>query len=115
MFAPSGPMPPGISNSEKAKARQQFVEGKISKAVLLESEMASYHSSGTCTFYGIANTDQTVMEALGLQLAGASFINPTAPLRPALTKESVDPCDRSKQERRKPSLNFTSSNGKIHG
>jgi len=89
MFVPSGPMPSGISNSEKAKARQQFVEGKISKAVLLESEMASYHSSGTCTFYGTANTNQTVMEALGLQLAGASFINPTAPLRPALTKESV--------------------------
>jgi phosphogluconate dehydratase len=89
MFVPAGPMPSGISNSEKAAARQKFATGEIDKATLLETESASYHSAGTCTFYGTANTNQTLMEALGLQLAGTSFINPGTDLRTALTKESV--------------------------
>ena len=89
MFVPAGPMPSGIPNKEKALARQKFATGDIDKAELLESESASYHSAGTCTFYGTANTNQTLMEALGLQLAGTSFVNPGTLLRTELTKESV--------------------------
>ena len=89
MFVPAGPMPSGVSNKEKAAARQKFATGEIDKATLLETESASYHSAGTCTFYGTANTNQTLMEALGLQLAGTSFVNPGTELRTALTKESV--------------------------
>lgn len=89
MFVPAGPMPSGIPNKEKALARQKFATGDIDKAKLLETESASYHSAGTCTFYGTANTNQTLMEALGLQLAGTSFINPGTLLRTELTKESV--------------------------
>jgi phosphogluconate dehydratase len=89
MFVPAGPMPSGISNTEKAAARQKFAAGEIDKAKLLETESASYHSAGTCTFYGTANTNQTMMESLGLQLAGTSFVNPGTDLRTALTKESV--------------------------
>lgn len=89
IFVPAGPMPSGIPNKEKALARQKFATGEIDKAKLLESESASYHSAGTCTFYGTANTNQTLMEALGIQLAGTSFINPGTPLRTELTKESV--------------------------
>lgn len=89
MFIPAGPMPSGLPNKEKALARQKFATGEIDKATLLESESASYHSAGTCTFYGTANTNQTLMEALGLQLAGTSFVNPGTELRTALTKESV--------------------------
>lgn len=89
MFVPAGPMPSGIPNKEKALARQKFATGEIDKAKLLESESASYHSPGTCTFYGTANTNQTLMEALGLQLAGTSFVNPGTLLRSELTKESV--------------------------
>lgn len=89
MFVPAGPMPSGIPNKEKALARQKFATGEIDKATLLESESASYHSAGTCTFYGTANTNQTLMEALGVQLAGTSFVNPGTPLRTELTRESV--------------------------
>ncbi|MEO0369288.1 MAG: phosphogluconate dehydratase, partial [Pseudomonadota bacterium] len=89
MFVPAGPMPSGISNKEKAAARQKFAAGEIDKAELLKSESASYHSPGTCTFYGTANTNQTIVEALGLQLAGTSFINPGTDLRRAMTSESV--------------------------
>lgn len=89
MFVPAGPMPSGIPNKEKALARQKFAAGEIDKAKLLESESASYHSAGTCTFYGTANTNQTLMEAMGLQLAGTSFVNPGTLLRTELTKESV--------------------------
>ena len=89
MFVPAGPMPSGVSNKEKAAARQRFANGEIDKAKLLETESGSYHSAGTCTFYGTANTNQTLMEGLGLQLAGTSFVNPGTDLRTALTKESV--------------------------
>lgn len=89
MFVPAGPMASGIPNKEKAIAREKFATGQIDKATLLETESASYHSAGTCTFYGTANTNQTIMEALGLQLAGTSFVNPNTELRKALTQESV--------------------------
>jgi phosphogluconate dehydratase len=89
VFIPAGPMPSGISNKEKAAVRQDFAQGKASEEKLLATEIASYHSPGTCTFYGTANTNQVLMEILGLQLAGSSFINPGTPLREALTKEAI--------------------------
>lgn len=89
IMLPAGPMPSGISNEEKATVRQQFAEKKISSDALLRSEMKSYHSPGTCTFYGTANTNQLMMEMLGLHLPGASFINPYTPLRDALTQHGV--------------------------
>lgn len=89
MFVPAGPMPSGIPNKEKAAARQRFAAGEIDKAELLKTESGSYHSPGTCTFYGTANTNQVLMEALGVQLAGTSFVNPGTPLRNALTQHSV--------------------------
>jgi phosphogluconate dehydratase len=89
VFVPGGPMPSGISNKEKADVRQRYAEGKASREELLESEMKSYHSPGTCTFYGTANTNQLLMEVLGLHLPGASFVNPNTPLRDALTHEAA--------------------------
>lgn len=88
-FVPAGPMPTGLSNKEKAAVRQRFAEGKASKEELLAVESASYHSPGTCTFYGTANSNQMLMEMLGLQLPGASFINPEDPLRPLLNRAAV--------------------------
>lgn len=85
LFMPSGPMPTGISNSEKAKVREQFAAGEVSREDLLQSEVKAYHSPGTCTFYGTANTNQMMLEMLGLQLPGSSFINPGTPLRDAVT------------------------------
>lgn len=90
MFVPAGPMPSGISNKEKAAQRQKFANGEITKEELLVTESASYHSAGTCTFYGTANTNQVLMEALGVQLAGTSFVNPGTDLRTALTQQSVE-------------------------
>ncbi|MFD2642875.1 phosphogluconate dehydratase [Pseudomonas japonica] len=89
LFVPGGPMPSGISNKEKAEVRQRYAEGKASREELLESEMKSYHSPGTCTFYGTANTNQLLMEVMGLHLPGASFVNPYTPLRDALTDEAA--------------------------
>lgn len=85
VFIPSGPMPSGMANQQKAQIRQQFAEGKIGRDALLAGEMASYHSPGTCTFYGTANSNQMILEALGVQLPGASFVAPDTPLREALT------------------------------
>ncbi|MEJ5862468.1 phosphogluconate dehydratase [Pseudomonas farsensis] len=89
VFVPGGPMVSGISNKEKADVRQRYAEGKATREQLLESEMNSYHSPGTCTFYGTANTNQLVMEVMGLHLPGASFVNPYTPLRDALTAEAA--------------------------
>ena len=89
VFIPAGPMPTGISNDEKAKVRQLYAEGKVGRAELLESEAKSYHSPGTCTFYGTANSNQMLMEIMGLHLPGASFVNPNTPLRDALTREAT--------------------------
>ena len=88
VFVPAGPMPSGLSNKEKARIRQLYAEGKIGKAELLEAESAAYHSPGTCTFYGTANSNQMFMEILGLHLPGSSFVNPGTPLRDALTAEA---------------------------
>ena len=90
LFVPAGPMTSGLSNKEKVRVRQLYAEGKVDRAALLEAEMASYHSQGTCTFYGTANSNQMVLEAMGLQLPGSSFVNPDTPLREALTTEAVE-------------------------
>ncbi|WP_423804946.1 phosphogluconate dehydratase [Nocardioides salarius] len=85
VFVPAGPMESGLANKEKAAVRQRFAEGLATREELLEAEAASYHSAGTCTFYGTANSNQLLMEVLGLHLPGASFPNPGTPLRAALT------------------------------
>jgi len=89
IFAPAGPMPSGIPNPEKAKIRQKFAEGLIGRDELLKAESASYHAPGTCTFYGTANSNQMLMEIMGLQLPGASFIHPNTPLRDAMTAQTT--------------------------
>ena len=89
IFVPGGPMPAGISNDEKNKIRQDFAQGKIGKKELLEGESASYHSKGTCTFYGTANNNQMLMEIMGLHLPGSSFVSPNSILREELNKEAV--------------------------
>ena len=89
VFVPAGPMPSGLPNDEKSKIRQLYSEGKVGRAELLEAEAKSYHSPGTCTFYGTANSNQMLMEIMGLHLPGASFVNPGTPLRDALTREAT--------------------------
>ncbi|WP_095590843.1 phosphogluconate dehydratase [Actibacterium ureilyticum] len=85
VFLPAGPMTSGLPNDEKAKVRQQFATGEVGRDELMAAEMASYHGPGTCTFYGTANSNQMLMEFMGLHLPGASFVNPGTPLRDALT------------------------------
>lgn len=85
IFVPAGPMTSGLPNPEKARIRGLFAEGKINREALLEAESASYHGPGTCTFYGTANSNQMLMEVMGLHLPGAAFINPNTPLRDAMT------------------------------
>ena len=89
VFIPSGPMASGLPNKEKVRIRQLYAEGKVDRMALLESEAASYHAPGTCTFYGTANTNQMVVEFMGMQLPGSSFVHPDAPLREALTAAAV--------------------------
>ena len=89
IFIPSGPMPSGIANKEKQNTRQLYAEGKATRAELLESESKSYHSAGTCTFYGTANSNQMMMEMMGLHMPGAAFVQPGTPLRNALTRAAV--------------------------
>ncbi len=89
VFMPGGPMPSGISNEEKSQIRQAYAEGKIGREELLKGESDSYHSPGTCTFYGTANSNQMLMEIMGLHLPGSSFVNPNTPLRDLLNKEAV--------------------------
>src|SRR5690606_8701061 len=94
LFVPAGPMTSGLSNKEKADVRQRYAEGKATRDELLAAEMAAYHGPGTCTFYGTANTNQLLMEVMGLHLPGASFINPGTPLREALTREAAQQVTR---------------------
>lgn len=94
VFVPAGPMTSGLSNKDKAAVRERFAEGKASRDELLESEMKAYHSPGTCTFYGTANTNQMLMEVMGLHLPGASFVNPDTPLRQALTRAAAQQVTR---------------------
>ncbi len=88
-FVPAGPMPSGLPNKEKARVREAYAGGEVDKAQLIAAESASYHSPGTCTFYGTANSNQMLMEIMGLQLPGSSFVNPTDPLREPMTRAAV--------------------------
>ncbi len=88
LLVPAGPMSSGLSNREKARIRQEHAKGNLSRDDLLEAESAAYHSPGTCTFYGTANSNQLVVEAMGLQLPGSAFVNPGTELRRALTEEA---------------------------
>jgi phosphogluconate dehydratase len=89
VFVPAGPMPSGLPNKEKARVRQDYAEGKVGRKELLEAESQSYHSAGTCTFYGTANSNQLVVEVMGLHLPGSSFVNPGTVLRDELTKAAA--------------------------
>ncbi|MBK9589457.1 MAG: phosphogluconate dehydratase [Sphingomonadales bacterium] len=89
ILVPAGPMPSGLANKEKVRVRQLYAEGKVGRAELLEAEAASYHSPGTCTFYGTANSNQMMMEVMGLHMPGAAFINPGTKLRTALTRAAT--------------------------
>jgi phosphogluconate dehydratase len=89
VFIPAGPMPSGLPNTERSKARQLYAERKIGRAELLDVEARSYHAPGTCTFYGTANSNQMLMEIMGLHIPGASFVNPNTPLRDALTRAAT--------------------------
>jgi phosphogluconate dehydratase len=88
IFVPAGPMTSGLPNGEKSRIRQLYAEGKVDREALLDAEAASYHGRGTCTFYGTANSNQLLMEAMGLHLPGSSLVNPDTPLRDALTIEA---------------------------
>jgi phosphogluconate dehydratase len=90
LFVPAGPMPQGLTNKEKAAVRQRYAEGKATREELLDAEAASYHAPGTCTFYGTANSNQTMMEAMGLHMPGTAFVNPGTPLRDALTVAAAE-------------------------
>ncbi|WP_096786013.1 phosphogluconate dehydratase [Rhodobacter sp. CZR27] len=90
VFVPGGPMTTGLPNDEKSRVRNLFATGEVGREALMAAEMASYHGPGTCTFYGTANTNQMLMEFMGLHLPGASFVNPNTPLREALTVAAVE-------------------------
>ncbi len=102
LLVPGGPMPSGLANKEKQRIRQLYAEGKIGKDELLASESASYHAAGTCTFYGTANSNQMMMELMGLHIPGAAFINPGTPLRQALTRAAVHRLAALSQEKARP-------------
>ena len=89
IFVPGGPMPSGVPNKEKARIRELYAEGKVGRDVLLESEAGSYHTAGTCTFYGTANSNQMLMEVMGLHMPGSAFVPPNSPLRDALTEAAA--------------------------
>jgi len=89
IFVPAGPMTSGLSNDDKAKIRQQFATGGCDRGALLEAEAAAYHSHGTCTFYGTANSNQMLLELMGMHLPGSAFVHPHTPLRDALTAQAA--------------------------
>lgn len=94
IFVPAGPMASGLANKEKQAVRQRYARGEISREALLEAEVASYHSAGTCTFYGTANSNQVMLEAMGLQLPGSSFVQPNDPMRRKLTEAASEQVTR---------------------
>ena len=89
VFVPGGPMSSGLPNAEKTRVREQFAQGQVDRDALMHAESASYHGPGTCTFYGTANSNQMLLEAMGLHVPGAAFVHPHADLRDALTREAV--------------------------
>ena len=109
IFVPAGPMTSGLSNAQKSKVRQQYADGKVGRDELLDAEAASYHGPGTCTFYGTANSNQMLMEMMGLHLPGASFVNPNTPLRDALTEAARRAGRRARRRTRRSPTSSTSS------
>jgi phosphogluconate dehydratase len=102
LFVPSGPMPSGLPNPEKAKVRTQYALGQVGRDKLLEAEMGSYHAAGTCTFYGTANSNQMLMEMMGLHVPGAAFVQPGNALREALTNAAVERAARTAENSADP-------------
>ncbi|QNM81702.1 phosphogluconate dehydratase [Sphingomonas sabuli] len=102
LFVPSGPMPTGLPNKEKQRVRELYADGKATRAELLESESASYHSPGTCTFYGTANSNQMLLELMGLHIPNAAFVTPNTPLRTALTRAAVHRLAALAPDRQRP-------------
>jgi len=102
LLIPGGPMPSGLPNKEKQRIRQLFAEGKATRDELLEAEAKSYHSPGTCTFYGTANSNQMMMELMGLHIPNAAFVNPNTPLRQALTRAAIHRLAQLGAERARP-------------
>ncbi len=102
IFSPAGPMPSGIPNKQKAAVRERFALGVATREELLEAEAASYHSAGTCTFYGTANSNQMMMELMGVHIPGTAFINPGTPLRDALVRASARRCIELAASRDRP-------------
>jgi 6-phosphogluconate dehydratase len=94
VFVPAGPMTSGLSNNEKSKVREQAAQGLVGRPELLEAESKAYHGEGTCTFYGTANSNQMLLEAMGLHVPGTAFINPGEGVRAELTREAAAPCWR---------------------
>jgi len=115
VFLPAGPMPTGQSNDAKTKVRQAYVEGKVARNELLASESASYHSAGTCTFYGTANSNQMLMEIMGLHVPGSSFIPPNTPLRDSLTSFGVEQLIRNIDKTPTPLYKIISEKTIING
>lgn len=107
-FVPAGPMTSGLPNNEKSRVRQEYAEGKVDREALLEAEAASYHSEGTCTFYGTANSNQMLMEIMGLHLPGSTFINPGTPLRTALTEATAATVTELARQARTPLADIVS-------
>ena len=102
IFVPSGPMSSGLPNPDKAKIRTMYALGQVGRDKLLEAEMASYHAAGTCTFYGTANSNQMLMEMMGLHVPGAAFVHPGTPLRDALTQAAVERAARTAENSKTP-------------
>jgi phosphogluconate dehydratase len=100
VFIPAGPMPSGLSNNDKSKVRKEYASGKVGEDALLKAEMAAYHTSGTCTFYGTANSNQMLLEAMGLMLPGAAFVQPNDPRRELLTREACKALSASTKTQR---------------
>ena len=115
IFVPAGPMPSGMANFEKVKIRQQFARGEVGRDALLDAESKSYHSAGTCTFYGTANTNQMLMEFMGLHLPGAAFPNPKTPLREALTRAATNRVAQLAQTRTSPLFEVIDEKAIVNG
>lgn len=115
IFAPAGPMTSGLPNSEKARVRTLFAEGKVDRRVLLEAEEKSYHSAGTCTFYGTANSNQMLMEVMGLHLPGAAFINPNSELRKLITNATAEQSVKLAHSSAAPLMNVIDEKAIVNG
>ena len=115
IFVPAGPMPSGIPNKQKAQVREQFAAGQVGRDALLESEADSYHAAGTCTFYGTANSNQMLMELMGMHLPGTAFVNPGTPLREALTRHAATQAIHLARQDRSPMSRVIDEKALVNG